>query len=581
MLVLVVGLHAFVYGRYLPSAGGHIGHDYGYAFPHLLAGAYWFHQNGPFSIPWFTPALAGGMPFYAHPLDGYFSFPQAAMIAGGPIFAARATLVVFAALGFLGTYSCLRRAFGLSLAASLLGATLFTWNGFFTARMLAGHLGFHSQMLVPLAAYWITRPVPDGTRARRIVFDALCAGLVFTYMFQAGNFYGLVPAALACAAIAICVALRGGRIADSGMRLALAIVVVIPLCAAKLNAALAFVDACPRAGYPLPGAFNEAAAVLLAAQSLFVFPSVELGRAALVNQQFRLDRHELDYDITWVALVLVLVAAWTFRHRIRVLVRGKRNIALVACAFAVLLVPILVNVYSPHWNEFLKHVPIVRNSSNLVRWFVAYVPVFCVLAALGFDALCSSSRRSTTLAIAAGVLVVVTHVCRDRSYYANQPYSVARIENAWRELRATDRVPPIDRCGGEIGADKDDPWPADRNDHLLDGESRIACYEPMFGYQLEWLPVLTLHAGPARARQGDTYNFKNPAGYVFPAENGLRAGDHFHAGQEAELDAFLDYRPFAFEKSARQKAAEVVNLCALAAALSGLAALALVARRTA
>jgi len=568
VLVFVVGLHAFVYGRYLPCADGSIGHDYAYYFPDLLSGAYWFHQNGPFSIPWFTPAFGGGMPFYAHPSCGYFTFPQVAALEMGPVFAVRATLVLFASLGFLGTYLCLRRSFALSLAAALCGATIFAWNGFFTSRMLSGHLFFHSQMLVPLAAWWLTRPVGEDNRIRRLALDALCAGLVFAYMLQAGNFYGLVPAGLSCAAIALVATLRGARVSDASVRFGGAIVVALLLCLAKLNAGLAFIDACPRSGYPLPGASNPLGAIALVIQSVFVFPSVDLGRYVLVNERWRLDQHEWDFSLTLVTLVLLVAGGISLRSEIRERLRNRRTLVLFSALVLVLLVPIAVNVHTPGWSAFLKHVPIVRNSSSLVRWFAAYVPVFAVLAALSIDRITLDPKRRVQIAVAAAVLAIVTHVLRDRSFYATQPYSATRIETAFDALRETDRVIPIERCAIQFGPNGRALRPPDRNDALVDGTSPIACFEPIFGYELEWFPRGTLHHGPAREVTDGTYNFKNPASYLFPAENGLVPGAHFRSGQQRELEALLDYRPYTFEKSSGQRAAEIVNLVALGFALA-------------
>lgn len=577
VLVLVVGIHAFVYGRYLPCADGSIGHDYAYYFPDLLSGAYWFHQNGPFSIPWFTPAFGGGLPFYAHPSCGYFTFPQVAAIEWGPVFAVRATLVLFASLAFLGTYLCLRRSFELSLAAALCGATIFAWNGFFTARMLSGHLFFHSQMLVPLAAWWLTRPVVPGKRARRLLFDAVCAGLVFAYMLQAGNFYGLVPAGLSCAAIALVAALRGASLTDASVRFGGAIFVAVLLCLAKLNAGLAFIDNCPRSGYPLPGASNPFGAIALVIQSVFVFPSYDLGRYILQNERWRLDHHEWDFSLTLVTLVLIVAGGLALRRELRVRLRNRRTLLLLLALVFVLLVPIAVNVYTPGWSAFLKEVPIVRNSSSLVRWFAAYVPVFAVLAALSIDRVTSDSKRRVQIAIAAAAIAVLTHVLRDRSFYATQPYSATRIEAAFDALRETGRVIAVERCAIQFGSNGRPLRPPDRNDGLVEGTSPIACFEPIFGYELEWFPMGALHHGPARELVGGEYNFKNPAGYLFPAENGVEPGGHFRKGQESELEALLEYRPYPFEKSTRQRAAERVNLVALGVVVSYFALL-LIAR---
>jgi hypothetical protein len=332
-----------------------------------------------------------------------------------------------------------------------------------------------------------------------------------------------------------------------------------------LSAASAFVASFPRTGYPLPGTSNPLGAIALVIQSVFLFPSVDMGRYLLVNERFRLDEHEWDFSLTTVTLALLVAGAVSLWRGFRTRERSRRAVLLTVALVCVLLVPIAVNVYTPGWNAFLKSVPIVRNSSSLVRWFVTYVPVFTVLAALALDRVAPDPTKRMRIAVAAGLLVLATHVLRDRDYYATQPYSSTRIASAFDDLRRTGRVPPIERCSLELAPDGTPLRPPDRNDGLVDGTSPIECYEPIFGYQLEWFPRGTLHAGLAREADAGTYNFKNPAGYLFPAENGLEPGGHFRVGQERELAALLDYRPYPFEKSARQRAAEVVNLVALAA----------------
>ena len=89
----------------------------------------------------------------------------------------------------------------------------------------------------------------------------------------------------------------------------------------------------------------------------------------------------------------------------------------------------------------------------------------------------------------------------------------------------------------------------------------------MFGYRNEWMPIGALHPGNALDLSDGVFNFKNPAGYLFPGENGLVAGGHFRADQRAELEAFLAYRPFPFVKPPRQIVAEWINVLALAATL--------------
>jgi hypothetical protein len=58
-------------------------------------------------------------------------------------------------------------------------------------------------------------------------------------------------------------------------------------------------------------------------------------------------------------------------------------------------------------------------------------------------------------------------------------------------------------------------------------------------------------------------NIKNPAGYVFPKENGIEPGDHFKATETEKAERFRRYREFPFKISSSQKFANAVTLFSL------------------
>jgi hypothetical protein len=124
--------------------------------------------------------------------------------------------------------------------------------------------------------------------------------------------------------------------------------------------------------------------------------------------------------------------------------------------------------------------------------------------------------------------------------------------------------------------------PLNRNDSMIDGASQLSCYQPMFGYRLERMPVGVLRPGPALAEAADgVLNVKNPACYVFPLENRCVPGDHFATAQRAEAERFLQYEPFEFVSGALQSVADAVTLGTLALLLIAalLGALLAVAKR--
>ena len=208
---LFVGLHYLIFGRFLPGARATVGHDYAYYMPYLLAGHFFALRNGLLAVPWFTPAVCGGVPFYANPNNLYVSLPQLLVLVTDFATAFRVTFVIFAAVGFWGTYLLLRRVFALRMPASVLGAVIFLFNGFYSHRFVIGHLAFHSFMLVPLIAYLLAKPLPIEREPRRwrAALDATLAGAAFAYMFQSANVHGIAPAVIATACLGLLLSIRG------------------------------------------------------------------------------------------------------------------------------------------------------------------------------------------------------------------------------------------------------------------------------------------------------------------------------------------------------------------------------------
>ena len=152
-VAVIIGLT----GLFLSSSialllGPVLGSDYTYFLPRLLYGYVWAVENGLFSIPWYSPAWCGGLPYFADPQVMYFSLPQLLLFAVNPQQAVWLTVVSFTAIGSVATYFLLRSPFGLGPWLSLIGAALFAFNDFYLSRMLIGHFTYHVFPLIPLIA---------------------------------------------------------------------------------------------------------------------------------------------------------------------------------------------------------------------------------------------------------------------------------------------------------------------------------------------------------------------------------------------------------------------------------------------
>lgn len=546
-----------LYGGFFPNAQGSVGGDYSYFLPNLLDGYFWQHNNGLFTPQWFSPAFCGGVPAFFNPQNIYYSLPQWLTFFVNPLTAVYLTLLTFAALGFAGSYWLLRHGFATSCLVALFGATLFLFNGFFSHRMIAGHLTFHAFMLIPLIAACLLRPVAGQavTRWPAMITNIAVAGLLFAYMVYSGMINGVLPALLALTIIGLIHGLMFGHSWRFWLQFALAGVVGMALAAGKIVGSLAFLENFQRSDYALPGANGLWALLRMGFEMLFLTPSSDTVSARL---QWALERHEFEYGITLVPFVVMLIGiAYAVTHwRSLTLARGL-TLALIG---VLCCLPLALNVYTPGWNATLKTLPIIGSSSNLLRWFSVYISVAMLAAALALQHTRWLNRFRPHVAVVALVGVLIISVNVDRQDYAQQSYDPAPITSAYRQTHAPEWAPSI----RFVTAFRDEQgrilMPNYRNNTLIQAASQLTCYEPVFGYRLEHFPLKTLHPAPVDQITDNHYNIKNPACYVYPVENRCEPGDHYSVDQSAEAKAFVLYQPIRFAAPLKQHLANGVSV---------------------
>jgi hypothetical protein len=588
LLAALLVVYELLFGRFFPNAAGGVGEDFAGVLPAMLSGYYWQHSAGLLAVPWLTPSLCGGLPFFADAVSFYYSVPQALTLAWDPMTSVHVTLVTFAGIGFAGTWLLLRRAFLVGRWAAAFGATVFMFNGFYAHRMVAGHIGYHGFMLLPLMAWGLLAPpkVPAGGRGADGLLRGCLVGLAAAYGVQSALGGLVLPMALALAAIVALRVLEGEGLDPRALvlRAGFAAAFAAAVSASKLAAGASFLSGFSRSQYALPGFRSLVDGLQIALLSLFVSPAdiAERGGAALVNVQWPLARYELEYGVTLAPLAILAAAAvaggiarWRRARGGPTAPEGARAkapfrpVALALLTLALAL-PLAVNLWSPGWNAILKATPLLKSASALVRWFVAWVPVVAVAAALALERL--PARARAAIGTAAIVAVVAQTAAADRTYYDQQGYRPEPTTLAWRAVAAGAPVPPIAAIGVHVTPDGRPFLAPDRNDLLVIGESPLYCYSPIFGYWLEWFPVKELHAGSVWDERNGRLNLKNPACYLFPRENGCRPGDHFLATEREEAERFTRYLPIRFEISRAQVVADWVTRLGLAGSLAVLVA---------
>jgi hypothetical protein len=230
---------------------------------------------------------------------------------------------------------------------------------------------------------------------------------------------------------------------------------------------------------------------------------------------------------------------------------------------AILLIPLVINIYTPEWNTILKHTPLLKSSSALFRWWLIYIPLIIIYAALSLEKLALPQKYRAYLVGTGVVGILLVNLTADRLFYHQQDYSPADITKAYQWVASGNAIPAISQINAVRDAQNNLHTPLNRNDLLILGMSQLACYNPSFGYRLENLPLKDLHIGSIFEQTQGHFNLKNPACYVFPAENQCQPGSHFKVTQQAQAEAFAHYQPYIFAISEAQKVANLITELAL------------------
>lgn len=562
--LLLLAAYHLIFGQFFPTRNGTLGTDYSRVLPDLLDGYFWFRSNGLFEPFWFTPSFCGGLPALGDPQSGYYSVAQFMAFFANPLASVYATVLLFASLGFWGFYLLLRDCFGASRQAAVVGGALFMFNGFFIHRMLIGHFAFHGVMLIPLIAWFLLRPA-----AKQGVLSTLTNGAAAGCMLAYGAYSGMVHLLLPCALAVLGIAsVHGftGRVSTGFVQRSLvAALVAAGLAAAKLTAALSFLRNFPRSDISLPGATSLWDALHLLFSALFFSPAgiAEQAQPLVAGVEVILERHEWEYGVSVIPLLLIVAGAVLLLARTRGALPSAAKWGWLALLGLVLALPLALNIYTPEWNAFLKQVPLIKSSSNLLRWFLVYIPLAILAATLSADRISPlDSRRNLLVAAALGALVLINAV-KDRDFYHDQHYRPDTIVNAWQAAHTGTVAPRIRFIGAFVDAENHIEMRGNGNDLIAAGASQFACYNPIFGYRLERFPAKTLHPGPVLAETDGVLNLKNPVCYLYPEQNGCAPGDHFTAAQREAAQAFADYKPYPVKFSAVQSAANFVTQATL------------------
>lgn len=520
---------------------GSLGGDYAYFLPKLLDEHLYARLNGWLAPQWFTSSFCGGFVGLANPQSTYWSLPHLLTAVVSPRWAVFATMLVFAALGGLGTYLFLRLRY--AHWPALVCGLLFASNGYHVARLLEGHLGHHGFMLVPLLAWLLARnpaAITSWSYWRHVAWTALA----LAYLVISGAAPILPQLALTLVLfLAFAQAVGIVRLQRSLAMLAVAGALGALLLGPVLLATLSFMHWNPRTWAPLPQ-FGSVLDSLRYGMELILSPARDTTALwqHVVNPEALLEWHEFEYGLTAFPL-LVLAVYLVRRLRGRVVSLPSERIDRIGFVLfaAIALLPLIINGWlGAAFVQFVRGLPLLGSTSSLFRWYV--IPMSAVLlitATLLAHLLDTRPSRHGMFTALAALLVIAVHygiliksdIDSRRTVYLDQA-----IERAYAQKRDDPRH-RIDSIAASTGVQ--------RNDAFLDGASQQLCYEPALGYRLQGMRG-GLVAGRIDTVTDSRLNMIDPSCYVYPHENSCAPGTRFDLQRQQAMLDFASYRPLPY-----------------------------------
>lgn len=567
---LLLASYHLIFRDFFPLPNGLMGHDYVLTLGGFLDGYLWYRNNGFISPPWFTPSFCGGQALFADPQSAFYSIPQFLSFLVDPLQAVYWSLLFFAGLGLWGMYLYSKNCLELDSVAALVAATAFMFNGFYSHRMIIGHYGYQSFMLIPIIAYLLLQPNQKHGKPIENIRPTLLAGILIAYWFHSGLTTLIVPAALAVVILACLTSICTTKVTINAffIRGTLAALIAIGLSASKLNANLTLIGKFSRDYYPLPGLSSASELLGFVFQSLF-YSSEHVFRWVTPlwkNMQWSALPHELAFGLTPITFIVLLIgfgvrgmAGNTLPSLPLTKFPISRAIALVGMVI-ILPIPMALLYYAPEWNATLKQIPLIGSTTSPFRWLIIYIPFIAALAGIATKVAGKFNKIIFTLVLAG---VPALNLLENRDYYQAQSFDPHPIVNFYEMVKRGEISPSISQIGDPKNEENQSVID---NSLFLKGASPMRCYNPLFGYRLEKLITTPLTSGSVTKKNNDNFlNIHNPACLIFPEENNCHPWDSFSVHQIGDLQNFTAYRPYAFEKSKRQHFADWMNLAFIAA----------------
>lgn len=516
----------------------HIGPDFSYYLPIMQLNKQYF-LNKSIIAPLFSPGFCSGFISYANPQDLYYSIKQLIFNFTPTFISYHLIFGVYSVIGFIGSYFLLNRSFALNSYTSILGAILFCFNGFFLVRFFYGHLGFIDFNLLPLFIFLIIQST-KFEKNKNISYLLIGSLLIMSLIYSGSA--SILPYFLSSAFLIIFLYYDFFKLNFKiFINLFISIGIGILLGSSKIYLFFKVLINNPRE--LVTGSFdNIYSLILFFFNALFGFGSdFEISNS--ISSKFRIENHELSYNISVIALILIIISLSNFQF-----VKKLIKTLLFYSAILIILALTMIN------EDFASFFYVNKFTVVPMRFLSALILPLILIAVLGSTK--TIEKISHTIKINFNIILILLYLPLQiliiyKTIFFNFPviekyqnYKLSSIKSvALFVNKSNDRL----------------EYPLTRNDLIFSDISTLNCYEPLHGYlnekmdiskfainEVKEFPDLNVMLINPYEGLGDNLNFYKPSCFLFPEENSCKPYDHFKVSEKDDLKQFLNFNKFQY-----------------------------------
>ena len=570
IFILIFLIHQYIFLDFFPNNNGLLGHDYEYFLPNFIFGKIWF-ENNLISVPWFTPSFCCGIPFYPDPQTMFYSLQQLFYIFFEPILATKFLFIYFSLVAYIGMFLLLRKSFNFSYYLSLLGSTIFFFNGYFIYRIIIGHLGYANYVFIPLYCFLLISSVTNKKFSLRTVYLLLSSVTLSSLVYSGtGSIMFLIIISIISILLIFCIINQ--NFISLFIRFSKSLFISFLLSLSKLSAVIFFLKNFKRNNYEALTFENIHDYFYSTFKSLFLFPDINhFNKSAIDHNGPKINIHEIEFGISVVPLLAIIIFVLNFNK-----IKNKLYDYKLLLLVFILIIPFILNTGLFSLDKIWSSIPILGSTWVQIRWNALFIIPLIIFSLLIFNSnLFIKNNKYVILFLIA--TVVFQNIIYDKKYYHNQYYNTKNMSEFSNNI--DDDINSAFIKGLSVFIDKDEKIIAkQRNDNFKLGFSSYFCYQPIFGYTLKKFPKQnlifnkkikisdnkSLLIGDINLNNNtDTLNFLNPSCFLFPGENNCNPGDLFKKSQINNLNKFLKYKKIQFKKPIIQSISDYISLLTL------------------